>query len=139
MGGNAKKKKILVVDDEASFCSLLKLNLERRGPFEVLTTSNPHVVVKLAKENQPDLILLDILMPEMDGMTVAAGLKGNKYTEDIPIAFLTALADEEEVRNIKYHTGDKYILSKLGTNEELMTSVAKILTTNASGKKSQFE
>ena len=72
MGGKAIKKKILLVDDEASFCALLKLNLEKRGPFEVLTTSNPHVVVKLAKENQPDLILLDILMPEMDGMTVAA-------------------------------------------------------------------
>ncbi len=128
MGGSAIKKKILVVDDETSFCALLKLNLERRGPFEVLTTSNPHAVVKLAKENQPDLILLDILMPEMDGMTVAAGLKGNKDTEDIPIAFLTALADEEEVRDMKGKTGDNYILSKLTTTEELIMSISDILT-----------
>ena len=137
MGGSAIKKKILLVDDETSFCALLKLNLERRGPFEVLTTSNPHAVVKLAKENQPDLILLDILMPEMDGMTLAASLKGNKDTEDIPIAFLTALADEEEVRNIKCQTGDKYILSKLGTNEELLISVTEILAAKSSGKKYQ--
>lgn len=135
MGGSAIKKKILLVDDETSFCALLKLNLESRGPFEVLTTSNPLAVEKLAKENQPDLILLDILMPEMDGMTVAAGLKGNKETEDIPIAFLTALADEEDVRNIKCQAGDKFILSKLGTNEELMTSITEILAGKSSGKK----
>ena len=127
MGSSAVKKKILVVDDENSFCALLKLNLERRGPFEVLTTSNPHSVIKLAKENQPDLILLDILMPEMDGMTVAAGLKGNKDTEDIAIAFLTALADEEEVRDIKGKAGDNYILSKLTTTEELIISISDIL------------
>ncbi len=135
MGGSALKKKILLVDDEVSFCALLKLNLERRGPYEVLTTSNPNAVVNLAKENQPDLILLDILMPEMDGMTLAANLKGNKDTEDIPIAFLTALADEEEVRNIKGQTGDKYILSKLGTNDELMISITEILAAKSSGKK----
>jgi len=135
MGGSAVKKKIFLVDDETSFCALLKLNLEKRGPFEVLTTSNPHAVVQLAKENQPDLILLDVLMPEMDGMTVAANLKGNKDTSDIPIAFLTALADEEEVRNIKCQAGDRYILSKLGTNEELMTTITGILSANSTGKK----
>jgi|SRR5208283_3555670 len=139
MGGSALKKKILLVDDETSFCALLKLNLEGRGPFQVLTTSNPHAVVKLAKENQPDLILLDILMPEMDGMTVAVNLKGNKDTEDIPIAFLTALADEEEVRNLKCRTGDKYILSKLGTNEELVISINEILSAKSSGKTYQCE
>jgi|SRR5208283_867850 len=139
MGGSSKKKKILLVDDETSFCTLLKLNIEKRGPYEVLTTSDPHAVLKLAKENQPDLILLDILMPEMDGMTVAVGLRGNKETEDIPIAFLTALADEEEVRNIKCRTGDRYILSKLGTNEELMTTVTEMLTTKPDGKKFQCD
>ncbi len=135
MGGCTIKKKILLIDDETSFCALLKLNLESRGPFEVLTTSNPHAAGKLAKENQPDLILLDILMPEMDGMTVAAGLKGNKDTENIPVVFLTALADEEEVRNIKCQTGDKYILSKLGTNEELMIFISEILAAKSGGKK----
>jgi CheY-like chemotaxis protein len=127
MVNSAIKKKILIVDDEDSFCELLKQNLERRGPFEVLTTSNPHAVAALAKENRPDLILLDILMPEMDGMTVAADLKKNKETGDIPIAFLTALADEEEVRDLKGKAGDNHILSKLTTTEELIKSISGIL------------
>ncbi|MGD0281596.1 MAG: response regulator [Dissulfurispiraceae bacterium] len=134
MDSSELKKKILVVDDENSFCVLLKANLEKRGPFEVLTTSNPHDVVRLAKEFQPDLILLDILMPGMDGMTVAAELKGNNYTEDIPIAFLTALADEEDVREFRSRTGDKYILSKLGTNKELMVSITEIITAKSRGE-----
>jgi CheY-like chemotaxis protein len=135
MDSSEPKKKILVVDDESSFCVLLKLNLEKRGHFAVLTTTNPHDVMRLAKEYKPDLVLLDILMPGMDGMTVAAGLKGNKYTEDIPIAFLTALADEDDVREIKGRTGDNYIFSKLSTNEELMTSISEILTDKSKDKK----
>ena len=121
------KKKILLVDDENNFCTLLKMNLEKRGPFEVVTTTNPNDVIKLAKENKPDLILLDILMPEMDGMTVAAALKGDTDTKNIVIAFLTALANEEDVRDMKGRAGDNHVFSKLGTTEELMTSISRIL------------
>lgn len=121
------KKKILLVDDEKNFCILLKLNLEKRGPFEVLTTSNPHEVLELAKRNSPDLILLDILMPEMDGMTLAAALKGDKDTKDIVVAFLTALVNEEDVRDMKGRAGDNYFFSKLGTAEELVVSISRIL------------
>ena len=120
-------KKILLVDDEGNFCKLLKLNLEKRGPFEVLTTTNPNDVIKLATENKPDLILLDILMPEMDGMTVAAALRSNKDTKDVAIAFLTALANEEDVRDMKGRAGDNYVFSKLGTTEELMVSISSLL------------
>ncbi|MBA4373749.1 MAG: response regulator [Thermodesulfovibrio sp.] len=121
------KKKILLVDDEKNFCTLLKMNLEKRGPFEVLTTSNPQEVLKLAKANKPDLILLDILMPEMDGMTLAAALKGDEDTKQIMIAFLTALVNEEDVRDMKGKTGANYFFSKLGTTEELMKAISGIL------------
>ncbi|MDA8084358.1 MAG: response regulator [Nitrospiraceae bacterium] len=121
-------KKILIVDDEKNFCALLKLNLEKRGPFEVLTTTNPHDALQLAKENRPDLILLDILMPEMDGMSLAAALKGDKDTKDIVIAFLTALVNEEDVRDMKGRAGVDYFFSKLGTTEELMVSISGILS-----------
>lgn len=122
------KKKILLVDDEKNFCMLLKLNLEKRGPFEVSTTTNPSDVLALAKKYRPDLILLDILMPEIDGMTVAASLKGDKETKDIVIAFLTALANEEDVRDMDGRAGDNYFISKLGTTEELILAISKILT-----------
>lgn len=127
MDNSITKKKILIVDDEVSFLSLLKSNLERRGSFEVATTSNPHEVLSLAKGNHPDLILLDILMPEMDGMTLAASLRSNKDTGDIPIAFLTALADEEDVRDVRGKAGENYIFSKLGSTDELIVSISEIL------------
>jgi CheY-like chemotaxis protein len=121
------KKKILLVDDEKNFCTLLKMNLEKRGPFEVLTTSNPQEVLKLAKAIKPDLILLDILMPEMDGMTLAAALKGDEDTKDILTGFLTALVNEEDVRDMKGKAGANYFFSKLGTTEELMKAISGIL------------
>ena len=121
------KKKILLVDDENNFCTLLKLNLEKRGPFEVLTTTDPHEVLRLAKEKKPDLILLDILMPEMDGMTLASALKSDKDTKDIVIAFLTALVNEEDVRDMQGRAGVNYFFSKLGTTEELMAALSRIL------------
>ncbi|MBF0557422.1 MAG: response regulator [Nitrospirae bacterium] len=127
MDNSIAKKKILIVDDEVSFLSLLKSNLERRGSFEVATTANPHEVLGLAKGNHPDLILLDILMPEMDGMTLAASLRSNKDTGDIPIAFLTALADEEDVRDVRGKAGENYIFSKLGSTDELIVSISEIL------------
>ena len=121
-------KKILIVDDEKNFCTLLKMNLQKRGPFEVRTTSDPNDALRLAKEYRPDLILLDILMPEMDGMSLAAALKGDKDTKDIVIAFLTALVNEEDVRDMKGRAGVDYFFSKLGTTEELMSSISRILT-----------
>jgi len=127
MGKSVKKKNILLVDDEESFSLLLKSNLERRGNFEVATTSNPNDVIRLAKENHPDLILLDILMPEIDGMTLAASLRANKDTGDIPIAFLTALADEKDVRDVRGKAGENYIFSKLGSTDELIMSISEIL------------
>ena len=128
MHKNVKKKNILVVDDEPSFLILLKSNLERRGGFEVETTSNPHEVIGLAMEKHPDLILLDILMPEIDGMTLAASLRCNKSTGDIPIAFLTALADEEDVREVSGKAGENRIFSKLGSTDELIISISEIFT-----------
>lgn len=127
MDRSTVKKRILVVDDEVSFCTLLKSNLEMRGCFEVVTTSNPHEVIRLAEETHPDLILLDILMPEMDGMTLASSLRGKKDTGDIPIAFLTALADEEDVRDVRGKAGENYIFSKLGSTDELIMSISEIL------------
>ena len=127
MGKSVKKKNILLVDDEESFSLLLKSNLERRGNFEVATTSSPNDVIRLAKENHPDLILLDILMPEIDGMTLAASLRANKDTGDIPIAFLTALADEKDVRDVRGKAGENYIFSKLGSTDELIMSISEIL------------
>lgn len=87
------KKKILVVDDEKDIVDILKYNLERENDFEVLTASNGKEALEAA-ESIPDLILLDIMMPELNGFEVCKQLKYNPKTSRIPIIFLTAKENE---------------------------------------------
>ena len=92
-------EKILIIDDEEDFCFFLKQNLEAVGSFEVFTSPDGEQGFELAKEIIPDLILLDIMMPGMDGPDVAAELKGDRRTENIPVIFLTAIVKEMEIKS----------------------------------------
>ena len=90
------KKRILVVDDEAGFTRLLKMNLEKTGDYEVMTENRSTKAMMAAKMFRPHAILLDIVMPEMDGGDVQVQLAGDPQTKDIPVIMLTALVDENE-------------------------------------------
>ena len=85
--------KILLVDDEETFCQLLKMNLEALGRFEVFFVCDPRQALSCAIEYSPNAILLDLMMPHMEGSQVARQLKEEPKTSDIPIFFLTALSD----------------------------------------------
>ena len=82
--------KILIVDDEALLVKGIRFNLQNDG-FEVISGSNGLEAVKLAKEEQPDLIILDIMMPEMDGLTACARIR---EFSDVPIILLTAKSED---------------------------------------------
>ena len=90
------KKRILVIDDEATFTHLLKLNLERTGEFEVKEENRGSLGLETAREFKPDLILLDVIMPDMDGSSVAALIKTDEKLRNIPVLFLTAVLSREE-------------------------------------------
>jgi DNA-binding response OmpR family regulator len=92
------KKRILVVDDERDFTNLLKLGLEAHGYYEVQEENEAENVRAAARTFDPDLILLDIMMPDQDGSEVAAALKADAVTRDVPIIFLTALVSEEDAK-----------------------------------------
>ena len=92
----AEEKKILIIDDEEDFCSFVKMNLEAMGGFQVSTCSDSRMAIRQVRMQRPDLILLDIMMPGRDGSGIAAELKADKDTQDIPIIFLTALVSEED-------------------------------------------
>ncbi len=83
------KQKILLVDDEPDILEMIGFNLEREG-YEVLTAANGRKAVELAKTHQPDLILLDVMMPEMDGMETCRELRDDSKLKNTIIAFLTA-------------------------------------------------
>jgi two-component system, OmpR family, response regulator len=93
------QKKILIVDDEESFTRLLKLNLEAGGTYRVRTENRAPHAVSAAKEFRPDLIFLDVMMPEMDGGDIASVLRADPEMKHIPIVFLTAAVKKEEVNS----------------------------------------
>ena len=82
--------KILVVDDDTAINELIKVNLEL-AYYKVITAYDGNKAYALAKQEQPDLIILDVMMPEVDGYTVAKRIRENDSTKDIPIIMLTAL------------------------------------------------
>ena len=86
---NAKKKKVLIIDDREEIRELVAVSL-RGTEFEVLKASGGREGIQIAREQKPDVILLDIMMPDMDGFTVSNFIKQIPDTQDIPIIFLTA-------------------------------------------------
>ncbi|MDD3345154.1 MAG: response regulator [Candidatus Omnitrophica bacterium] len=90
------KKKILIIDDEENFCNLVKKNVERTGEFEVCTATNGDDGVRMIKEIKPDLILLDIVMPGLDGGDVVSMIREDETIKDTPIVFLTSLVRKDE-------------------------------------------
>lgn len=90
------KKRILMIDDEKEFCELVKMNLELTLTREFVVTfaTNPKEGLYLAKTTKPDLILLDVAMPGMDGFQVLEKLKKDENTMGIPVVMLTAKDDD---------------------------------------------
>lgn len=93
--GMIRKKKILIIDDEEDFSHFLKLNLENTGRFKVFTALDGQSGVKATQRKKPDVVLLDIMMPGMDGFEVLEKIKGSVKTYEIPVIMLTALDNEE--------------------------------------------
>ena len=90
-------KRILVVDDETTITRLLRLNLEKTGAYVVRTENLGANALPAAREFKPDLILLDVMMPDMDGGDVASQIQADALLRQTPIVFLTAAVKKEEV------------------------------------------
>ena len=82
-------KKIVIIDDEEQLSEMYAMRLKSMG-YDVLTESNPVEGIEIVKKEQPDLVLLDVLMPQMNGRVVCEKLKEDPSTEAIPVLFLTA-------------------------------------------------
>jgi CheY-like chemotaxis protein len=106
-------RKILLVDDEVGFTELLKMNLERSGAFEVRIENDSTKAVAAARHFMPDAILLDVVMPEMDGGDVQAQLQTSPLLSGIPIVMLTALVDSTELsEGAVAQSGNQMVLPK---------------------------
>ncbi len=107
-----KKIRILVIDDEPNVTRGVRLNLEALGGYEVRPENDARAALQAAREFRPDLILLDIMMPEMDGGAVAAQLQEDPLVRDTPVVFLTALVSNEETKKREAHIGGMNYLAK---------------------------
>jgi DNA-binding response OmpR family regulator len=117
----------LVVDDERDFRLLMTMFLRRSGmPIEVDQVSTGAEALRHVAQHVPDLILLDVMMPEMDGYEVCARLRADPHTADIPILMLTAL-DEIANRTRGFLAGTDDYLSKPFDRGELLARVRRIL------------
>ena len=120
-------KRILVVDDEAGITRGIKLNLEAAGEYEVRTENNARATLAAARDFQPDLILLDVMMPEMDGGDVASELRDDPVLKDIPIVFLTAAISIEETGGHEKVSGPMVYLAKPVVTSELTQCIERHL------------
>ncbi len=119
-------RKILTCDDEKHIVRLIQVNLERQG-YEVITAYNGLECLEKVKEDRPDLIVLDVMMPEMTGFEVLETLKKNPETESIPVIMLTARAQDSDVLR-GWQSGVECYLTKPFNPMELIAFVKRIFS-----------
>ena len=122
------KKRSLVVDDEVALTRIIKLNLERTGNYEVRTENMGSMAVPAAKEFKPDLIFLDVMMPDMGGEDVVALFKEDPVLSNIALIFLTAIVTKEETQSVETDIGGNLFLAKPVKTEELIATIERVLS-----------
>ena len=125
------RKRILVVDDEQDFTYLMRLTLESEGYYEVREENDATCALAAAREFDPDLIILDIMMPHLDGSEVAARAKADPVLRDVPIIFMTALVPSDEAPSGSCSRGGQTFLPKDVPVERLIECIEDKIATYA--------
>jgi two-component system response regulator VicR len=121
-----ENKMILCIEDEQDMIDLIRLILNRRG-FEIRGATNGKEGLEIIRNDHPDLVLLDLMMPQMDGWEVYQQIKANEATRDIPVIVVTAKAQSiDKVLGLHIAKVDDYI-GKPFSPQELLESVDKVL------------
>jgi CheY-like chemotaxis protein len=121
------KKKLLLVDDEETLLITLKDALEFSDKYEVRTVQDSTKALDAVREFRPDLVVLDVMMPDMDGGEVAAAIWDDPTLKDTPILFQTAVLTRDEETKHHGQSGREHFIVKPATVEELMTAIDGLL------------
>ena len=119
----APRKKILLVDDEERLTRQTKRTLDRAGPYEVRAVNRAQLAVVAAREFKPDLILLDVMMPDGDGGQVAADIRDDVRLRNTPIIFLTAAVRSSEIDAHTRRIGGEIFMAKPVIIETLIACI----------------
>ena len=119
-------KKVMIVDDEPDYLELAKLNLEETGKFEVLAISDTKNIIDQVHKFMPDIILMDILLPGLDGIEVCESLNKDRLGKRTPIIIVSALGTDKDKLDA-YKTGVVDYITKPADKEELVTKIERAL------------
>jgi two-component system, OmpR family, alkaline phosphatase synthesis response regulator PhoP len=130
-------KKILIVDDEPDILEFLQYNLRKEG-YAVVTASDGKQAIGVAEREKPNLILMDIMMPELDGVETCRVLRGRKEFNDTPIAFLTARDEDFSQITALDVGGDDYITKPIKPRV-LLSRIGALLRRTSRGNDDEVE
>jgi two-component system phosphate regulon response regulator PhoB len=121
------KKRILVIDDEPSITRLLKLNLEQTDLYEVREENHSTRALDTAREFKPDLVISDVMMPEIGGGEVAAQFREDPALRRVPVIFLTAAVRKEELGGPEAVIAGRLYIAKPLDVKSLLAAIQRIL------------
>ena len=130
-------KKILAVDDEKHIVRLVEITLQREG-YEVVTASNGAEALEKVATEKPDLVIMDVMMPEMDGLQALQKLKDDPATASVPVIMLTAKAQDSDVFQ-GWKSGADLYLTKPFNPQELMTFVRRIFADQSEDEEGVYD
>jgi len=122
-----EKKRILIIDDEVAFSNLVKANLERTNRYQACVENHPTRALATALEFKPAAILLDVVMPEMDGGQLLAEMQANDQLKDIPVILLTATVTQQVAKVLQGKVGCRMILPKPVDPKRLIQQLDELL------------
>lgn len=125
-------KQIMLVDDEVVMLALLGMTM-KRGGFTVIEAESAKMALDLLENTTPDLIILDLMMPGMDGVELCRRIRAREQTASTPVLMLSALNDADSLKRALAAGANDY-LSKLTPHREVLTKVHGLLGTSQPGK-----
>lgn len=123
---------MLVIDDEVAFTRMVKLNLESEGDYEVEMVNESRKAYAAANSYQPDIVLLDVVMPEVDGGDVATLIRQHPSTAHIPVIFVSAMVSRKESGSGFFESGGEHFLAKPVTTKILTHAINQVLSQQVS-------
>ena len=117
------KKKVLVIDDEAAFTNIVKLTLEGNDRYEVCVENDPLMAIDTARKFWPDIIILDVVMPKLDGGELHRRLTADPVLKRIPIIYLTAIVRQKEVDERQGIIGGSFYMAKPVNADGLISAI----------------
>jgi len=120
-------KKIVIVDDDQDYARILKTYLQRYGIYEIHVELRGQDVLNLVAQIQPDLVVMDVCMPELSGDEIAERMTHEPRTKDVPVLFLTSIVKPEEIRSSGRFIGGYPFISKAESIERVVDTIREYL------------